>query len=162
MINSSCHTWCGSYPPTCPTPRYSHPVWSPPTLCPGCSGEPRTSRWHDTSKISLKGCDNHVGCSFELSLSLGSLSLREAAAMSRGHSDNLWKQPHGEELRTAKNGRNGRGVGFSSPREALRWPQPQLTAWRHPCRRTWVRTTQLSHFHIPDPQKLCGIIQFVL
>ena len=42
----------------------------------------------------------------------------------------------------------------SSPSQALRWLQLLLTSWLQPPKRHGSRTTQLSHFWIPDPQNL--------
>ena len=85
------------------------------------------------------------------SLSPSPLSLwRKLAAMMLGHSGNLWKGPHYEELRTqptadkelgpANEVNEGRS-GSPRPSQAFRWLKPQPTVWVPPHERLWARTT---------------------
>lgn len=72
-----------------------------------------------------------------------------------------WRDLPGEELKLPAVvwGSHHRGRP-SSLSQAFRWLQ--MTSWPKPQDRFWARTTQLSHSHIPDCQKLSDIMTLVL
>ena len=81
--------------------------------------------------------------------------------MSRGHSSSttemsVWQGPEASCQQPASpcqpHGRAPEST-FSSPSQAFRWSQPQPAFWLQPHQRPWARTTQLSGYWIPDPQK---------
>lgn len=103
MINSSCHTRCGSQLPWCPRPPGIHTLCNLLHLAPCLVCVSKSiQRWrYDIPKLGCKRLwlpSSMLSCLISLSFSLGSLALRDAAAMSWGHSDSLQKSPHGEEM----------------------------------------------------------------
>lgn len=65
----------------------------------------------------------------------------------------LLRGPHGEEPEPPLNSNVS-----ELKRTSHHTPQPWPTAWPQSLERPWATNTQLSHFRIPDPPKLCKII----
>lgn len=103
--------------------------------------------------------------SFSLSLSVSSLTVWKPAAMPWGHPGSLLQD--GLTTRVILVVRNGGwlivlwnalGGRLFDPSWALKWLQLWPTAWLQHPKRSWARTTCISHSWVPDSQKLYEII----